>query len=391
MSTYDRFLIELDKLERWSPDFSDELWELSRFIRNKVWPAANDDVILCVLVLVNLVFLTFDCSMDAIDAYIDTLKSVSVKRISPSLAHSFDITHEKIQRGAAKRLIERQWEDISRASGDAEPFIHVFDTYYNQCVLKYPQLYIVRSFERAYSYRACDDINADRNRFIPWLNKAQNRWNPPGKTYLYLSYGIEDLLEDGKPYTVNQHTCMEELRGNEGTQYAICRFQTKANLKVIDLSYNNVEFGELSRPMDEAYSMVMDHLQNEWIPAALKDKKLVKQHKSNPKKFSKILNQVIHEECNKVNLAERCYDSIGKQYLKIICDTVFKPIDDSTDKESQYHSFHELAQYLEARGFDGIIYPSTRMILKGTKSKNLVLFDISSAAPMIETKTIVTL
>ena len=72
-----------------------------------------------------------------------------------------------------------------------------------------------------------------------------------------------------------------------------------------------------------------------------------------------------------------------KQILKLICSCIYKKVDenDADGKEKAYKSFQILAKYLEGKGITGIIYPCTRT--NRIKGKNVVLFNIHDAAPII--------
>ena len=41
--------------------------------------------------------------------------------------------------------------------------------------------------------RVVSDWGHDTDRFIPWPNKVQNHWNPPGRTYLFLFFAEKKL------------------------------------------------------------------------------------------------------------------------------------------------------------------------------------------------------
>lgn len=74
--------------------------------------------------------------------------------------------------------------------------------------------------------------------------------------------------------------------------------------------------------------------------------------------------------------------AIAKIYLKMICNTIYKKVDedDNAGKGKAYKSFHILAGYLESKGITGIIYPCTRT--KKIIGKNLVFFNRYDAVPI---------
>ena len=383
-------LCELDKIEKWSTDHCKILRHFSKFLRNNVWPISGDHPFYAVISYMNALWLSMPCSVEAIHAYIDLLGNL-FEKCRPGLKLQFLKEQDDIQKIAAKELIRKQWKNINVPIDNAASFISVFDSFYNQCASRYPDLYIVESVHSAFLYRACRDVNADYDRFIPRPNRVNNRWNPPGKTYLYLSYGTTDEIEEHGLYTANQHTCMEEMRGSVGEKFAICRFRAKKGLRVFDLSYNDISDDLLMQPMNASIDAVEKYMMNTWLPEALRNQKLVKLQQSKPLQFEQIVKEQVRSISERESLEKRVCQSIGQQYLKLICDTVFLPIDDEENKEEQYHSFWDMALYLECKGIDGIIYPSTRMAKKGCISKNIVLFDITSAKPNIKSKQILEL
>lgn len=84
----------------------------------------------------------------------------------------------------------------------------------------------------------------------------------------------------------------------------------------------------------------------------------------------------------KTFLAANSIKAIAKTYLKMVCNTIYKKVDedDNAGKEKAYKSFHILAGYLESKGITGIIYPCTRT--KKIIGKNLVLFNRYDAVPI---------
>ena len=57
-------------------------------------------------------------------------------------------------------------------------------------------------------------------------------------------------------------------------------------------------------------------------------------------------------------------DAVAKQYLKMVCNTIYKKVDEKDDagKEKAYKSFHILSMYLERNGVTGIIYTNSVVI-----------------------------
>lgn len=57
-----------------------------------------------------------------------------------------------------------------------------------------------------------DKLPINRERFIPFdKSYAYNRWNPPGKSFLYLSFGEEEK-EYSSELRLSEYICLEEYR-----------------------------------------------------------------------------------------------------------------------------------------------------------------------------------
>ena len=70
----------------------------------------------------------------------------------------------------------------------------------------------------------------------------------------------------------------------------------------------------------------------------------------------------------------------SKILLGLIDESIFEVVDKSDDPTLKaYLPFRDFSQYLIDKGYDGVIYRSTRMNKIGMKGKNLVLFDKSHA------------
>ena len=73
-------------------------------------------------------------------------------------------------------------------------------------------------------------------------------------------------------------------------------------------------------------------------------------------------------------------ERLGRLFLTIIDKTIFEPVDKMDDPELKaYIPFRFFSNYLIEKGYDGIIYRSTRMNKIGLSGKNVVLFDNSYA------------
>lgn len=117
------------------------------------------------------------------------------------------------------------------------------------------------------------------------------------------------------------------------------------------------------------------------IDEMLSEKDVVQKYQDKRKLKKAVAKKVDSSIVDKSILEE----SFAKQYLKMICNCIYKKVDETDDamREKAYRSFHILSQYLESKGVTGIIYPCTRT--DKIKGKNLVLFNVNDAVPLPDT------
>ena len=114
------------------------------------------------------------------------------------------------------------------------------------------------------------------------------------------------------------------------------------------------------------------------VSKALSDQKGVSEEMRNK------IKQEIETKTEKYLNRKMIEDAVAKQYLKMVCNTIYKKVDENDEigKEKAYNSFHVLSMYLESKGVTGIIYPCTRT--NKVVGKNLVLFNPADAKPIGE-------
>lgn len=221
-----------------------------------------------------------------------------------------------------------------------------------------------------------DKYPINKDIFIPWDSKTNNRWNPPGRAFLYLSYSDKEQQYSDE-LTLNEYICLEEYRAEEGNKYYFCDFKPTKEGVIFDLSYNDISMREIKNIMN----VYKNSLESVMINEILSDPNAVEKYKNNKKKLKRRVKklQLKYPMDNGV-----VQESIAKQYLKMICNCIYKKVDETDEdkRELAYKSFHALALYLEEKGVTGIIYPCTRT--KKVVGKNLVLFDKYDAEPIEE-------
>lgn len=201
-----------------------------------------------------------------------------------------------------------------------------------------------------------------------------NRWNPPGKTYLYLSFD-ESERKYNDELSVSEYICLEEYRAEKDNKYSFCHFKPIKKGRILDLSYNDVELWKLEMALDRYQEIVKDLFVN----STLSDQAELKKMGTTKRSVKRYIKKNVDETIIDRSIIEK---AIAKTYLKMVCNTIYKKVDedDNAGKEKAYKSFHILAGYLESKGITGIIYPCTRT--KKIIGKNLVLFNRYDAVPI---------
>lgn len=276
--------------------------------------------------------------------------------------------------------IYNHWTGITGSQEETRKnFIDVFDDLHKNCILKYPELFVRRLGDLTNLYRAQRGKHfGDYERMIPREEfvRGNNRWNPQGVAYLYLGYD-DEIVEYNESITTIEKTCFEELRLKQWEEVSTCKFYPlNKNAKIINFCYEDMAFEDIELVQENLIQQ--ESLRN------------INQILNSEKMFNKVINSnrqinkeqlwnVVKKESNNLGkgfFKEEAEKYIGRTFMKSIDEAVFKPVDEKQDPELQvYKPFHFLAEYLENKGYSGILFRSTRMNLTGLKGKNLVLFN----------------
>lgn len=279
----------------------------------------------------------------------------------------------EIQIKSAAYLIEQQWENVYKKEDGYKGFLEVFHDIFTTCINLHKDKFFYKLKDTDVLCRVVEGLGYGADRFIPWPSKTNNRWNPPGKQYLYLSFNDKETPYDDR-LSLNEYICLEEYRAIVGGKYSFCDFEPVIEGNVLDLSYNDVSLTNIKNIVTDYYNESLNWMINELLssPNAYVDYK-------NKKKLKKDIIAIMDKNLVDKNIIEESY---AKQYLKMICSCIYKKVDekDENKKEKAYKSFHILSNYLESKGVTGIIYPCTRT--KKIIGKNLVLFNVNDAKPI---------
>jgi hypothetical protein len=379
-----KVLSELDKLEKLSNDYSYEMRYLSKRIRNDIWEIGiNSKKLSFFLSKINAVFLCMSniigeqfYSLNTVIEYIKCLSKYCVFYNHTLNADYFNELINDVQLKSSERLIKQQWEDVFLSDDGYKSFISIFDDVFSHAINIHKSRFFHELSNSDALCRVVDGWGHTKERFIPRPSKTSNRWNPPGRQFLYLSFGEkEEAFSDD--LTLNEYVCLEELRAKKAGQYSFCHFAPVAKGKILDLSYNDISMSQIKSIVDIYYNDSVQKI----IDEMLSEKDVVQKYQDKRKLKKAVAKKVDSSIVDKSILEE----SFAKQYLKMICNCIYKKVDETDDamREKAYRSFHILSQYLESKGVTGIIYPCTRT--DKIKGKNLVLFNVNDAVPLPDT------
>lgn len=303
-----------------------------------------------------------------------------LKRFSFSIGNieSFFIVE---YRNDIQKQIYDHWNSSSITT-DNKSFIDVFEDLHENCLSKYPNIFVKRLGDLKNLYRAQRGKHFNNyERMIPKEEfvRDKNRWNPEGVDFLYLGYG--DKLENfGRTINIIEKTCFEELRLKKGEDVTVCRFEAKnKDAKIINLCYEDISLDEIE---SEQQGFIND-LSQKKVEEILSNKALLKklsQSENKSNEIWRVINKKIRIDNIRPIIRGETEKYLGKFLMKNIDEAVFLAVDKKDDPElNAYIPFHLLSKFLIEKGYAGILYRSTRMNLIGLKGKNLVLFDKNDA------------
>lgn len=371
---------ELRQIENFSPKYKKELKCLSNCIRRKLWSDYNTEKLCEMIGKLNIVTrILVDIfppeefwNLDTIIDYVNLLrKKKQIIGVTDDVV--YDRMIDAIQTAGAKSIIDEKWSNVLESDDGSRTFIELFDDIFTSAIEKYDAEFIRSLNDTDVLYRMVKETSCNEDRFIPWPNKTQNRWNPPGKTYLYLSYGKDDT-DYNASLKLGQYICLLECKLTGKTDTCFCKFRPVNRGRILDLSYNDVELYTIRQDLE---NQANSHVRS-MVEILLEDDSLIR-HRNN--------QACVREQIERVMAAHPIDRSIieknsAKQILKLICSCIYRKVneEDETAKEKAYKSFQILAEYLEGKGITGIIYPCTRT--NRIKGKNVVLFNIHDAVPV---------
>lgn len=381
---------ELMNIESLLPNNKPLMHRISLVIRNKLRKNSNEKNLVIVLNGINKVMSLFikDISffeeeIKVADFYISLLIKYAPLYTNINVEQLFIDIREKIERKYIESLYENHWKQINpyfrSEYKDEELYkkdiIALIDEVITNVEKECPDKFFIYESDIKRFVRGRRGKSNDKNYInapsieIAIKNNLINRWNPPGKRYLYLVASIENENEN------LDEVCLEELRAKDLEVFTVGDFKIKdiaKKNKLINLDYENISFESIT-------SLAEVKLENKKNAAV---DEIIKQYPFDLSELDSRIKSITEVQYNDVrNIAT---EYTGLLFLKYLCDVIFKPLDKDQDsdpllKDSCYKSFHLVAEHFENKGYSRIVYPSTRMNLLGKKGRNVVLFNANDA------------
>ena len=324
----DKILMELQKLESLSPEYKTVLRLISKRLRNDLWMYGKNDIVIYEMLCTCGKQLQNDCMVEGgkyteelLTDYVWYIKAYSNILGVALQPHYFDKFVSDIRLENARVIVEKQWDDILSVPVNSDKkFIEIFDDVFSNCLEKYDDAFFYSLSEKEYIF-------------------------------------------------------LEECRAQKGDKYSFCNFSAVKGGKILDLSYNDVEYWKYLRDLEKYGEKIKKSI----VTSILSDPEKIKEMGTTNESTSRYLKRHVDNSAFERDFIEI---NTAKQYLKLVCNAIYKKVDenDNSGKMKAYKSFHILAQYLEKKGITGIIYPCTRT--KKIVGKNLVLFNKNDAKPI---------
>ena len=399
-------LNELDCLERLIPEYDDLLKEMSRVIRNTLWPHVDEQLLATFLYGFNK-FMKSAAEMIGQDpdligqepylikAYIIVLCQISSGLFEDESEHDYEIASafggiiDEIYEITADDNFDEIMDNVElyfleEFSSDKD-YTHsiadLLDTFYKETMQGHFDRFVVSLGSikslcrgRGGEWASEEDVLAGA---IEAGKKASaiGWWNPKGKKYVCFSADYDDDVEFDSTFTYVEKTCCEEIMLKDGETVTFADFTAsksgkKKKLLNLDLSYDdeldvidNFDALKTGRYLDAFISLMDENLE-----------------------FSdELVKKAIKKARTGIDIDAKVQG--GQYFLKQLYDAVIAPMDDVEGFNPKHiekcrRSYGILTDFLEKNGCAGICYPSTRMDLIGEPGSNIVLFNAADVVPV---------
>lgn len=334
----------------------------------------------------------------AFEEYSDQLKDIIVPKIQDysavllfEMGYSFYDWYDHLYWERTQKLVKDLWKSMPEGEpvvGAKKGFRDLFDDFHDNVVEKHPEKFVksLKNIGTMYRARSWDLSENYEYMITPEEHAKENRWNPDGVAFMYLACG-EKMDRHDDIINIPQKTCFEEIRLQNNSEVVICEFKPiKKNAKLINLYYEDENLTEIARNFHE----LTDEIKENGLKVLLDDDEFVLKmnhmvtSSSSKIDFENNSSEEILAALRKVGINEQisnlAHERLGRLFLTLIDKTIFESVDIEDDPELKaYIPFRYFSKYLIEKGYDGIIYRSTRMNKIGLRGKNVVLFNNSYA------------
>lgn len=378
---YNKLIIyELSRLEKISPKYEYELKVLSNDIRRYLFGECDSGKLYNILFYLNEIYPILFSIIESVNLIIDYINHLSNRIVIMNDINIYEKMMDDIYLANAKVIIGKKWKDILSSDDGSKTFIELFDDIFTNAIEINESEFFVNLSDTDVLCRMVREKDCTEERFIPWPNKTQNRWNPPGKTYLYLSYSTSEQTYNDD-LLLTEYICLLECRAMLGDDCCFAKFKPQSKGRILDLSYNDVNLEDYRNQISDYKNKLEHSILNKLVTDTRfidQVKRLNNQHKQE----DLVKNRIREIYSSDYSIKSFLNKNLAKQLLKIICQSIYTKVDEVSDeeKEKAYRSFQLLSEYLESKGITGIIYPCTRT--NRIVGKNIVLFNIEDAKPI---------
>ncbi|MBI6111428.1 RES domain-containing protein [Clostridium perfringens] len=273
-----------------------------------------------------------------------------------------------------RKDILEYWNELklnNNINKEKRDFIKMFDEVHDLALINNKDIFIKDYKYLSDLYRCAKEKEfKEYDRMIPKAEYVtDNRWNPDHRVFLYLSNDNGEKI-DHIPNGIK--TCFEEIRLKDGEYSITCKFKIlNKKMKLLNLNIDENNLKQENERLKEHFD-VSEIMNDEKFFNKLKELK----EKGKESKIRNVIEKKVVSYSDK-KFFERF---IGTTLIYDIVKAIFLPVyKEKNPKLEAYIPFRLFAEYLIDKGYDGLIYKSTRMDVIGEKGENVVLFNAEDA------------
>ena len=216
------------------------MYVLSKNIRRFIFGECDSVKLYNILLYLNEIYTILFSIVESVDLIIDYIIHLSNQIVLSGDINIYEKMIDDVYLANAKVVIGEKWKHILSSKDDSKSFIELFDDIFTNAIEKNENDFLIELSNSDILCRMVREKECDEERFIPWPNKTHNRWNPPGKTYLYLSYSKEEHSYNDD-LSLTEYICLLECRTSFGDDCCFAKFRPQTIGRILDLSYNDIQ------------------------------------------------------------------------------------------------------------------------------------------------------